>query len=413
MENVAITGMGVISSLGQNLEEFNRSFSEGRVVALPTPWNDHPDFENNWISMVEGFEPEKWMDERVVRGTATFAQFAIAAAVQAVEDSGIEEFDPLRTAVVFGSSAAGFDEVALEQHKFDSDGAKSVSGKLQLKAWANMPAGQIALRWGLHGPQLAISTACASTHDAMGVAARMIESGEVDVAITGGSDSGRTQVFLASAVNYGMFKPQPDPYKTCRPFNVDRYGILPGEGSGMFVFERADLAKKRGAHIYGRVRGYATLADAYHPSSPEPEGKWEQHAMEMAIKNSGLPGGADDVDAVVAHGTGTPVGDIAELKALNRIYGNRKDPIPVMSPKGNFGHPGGPAGALGTLVAMHSMEQNALMATAGTHDTRDLMPEVGNLHVVINEPAPTEIKTMQINAFGFGGQDSSLIITQE
>ena len=413
MDNVAITGMGIISSLGQNLEEFNRNFSAGKVVAGPTPWNDQPQFENFWMSLIEGFKPEDWMDARVVRGTATFAQYAIAAAVQAVEDSGIAEFDPLRTAVVVGSALGGVDTIAEDQHNLETEGPEAVSRKFMLKSLANMPAGHIALRWGLHGPQLAISTACASSHDAMGIAARMIQSGEVDVAITGGTDCGTSRLLLSGAGNYGMFTPQPDPYKTCRPFNVERFVVMLGEGAGMFVLERADLARKRGSTIHGMLRGYATLADAYHPSSPEPEGKWEQRTMELAIQNAELPGGADDVDAVVAHGTGTPLGDIAELGALNRIYGNRGEPLPVMSPKGNFGHPHGPAGALGLLVGMHSMKQNALMATAGTHHARDLMPEVGNLRVVINEPAPTKIQAFQVNAFGFGGQDSSLVVTQE
>ncbi|MBI3993103.1 MAG: beta-ketoacyl-[acyl-carrier-protein] synthase family protein [Candidatus Lambdaproteobacteria bacterium] len=413
MDNVAITGMGVISSLGQNLEDFNRKLTEGFVAVGPTPWNDQPHFKDYWVSLIEGFKPEDWMEGRVVRGTATFAQYAIAAAVQAVEDAGITEFDPERTAVIIGSCMSGVDAIADEQYKLDKEGPQAVDGKFQLRNWPNMPAGHIALRWGLHGPQLAISTACASSHDAMGYAARMIEAGEVDVAITGGSDSGRSQVYLAATGNYGMFTPQPDPYKTCRPFNAERFGIMSGEGAGMFVLERAEKAKKRGARIHGMLRGYATLADAYHPSSPEPNGKWEQRAMELALQSAHLPGGADDIDAVVAHGTGTPVGDVAEIKALNRIYGKRSEPIPVTAPKGNFGHPGGPAGALGLLVGMHSMQQNAVMATAGTHDVKDLMPEVGRVRVVLNEPAPTRIDAIQVNAFGFGGQNSSMIVTRK
>jgi 3-oxoacyl-[acyl-carrier-protein] synthase II len=161
------------------------------------------------------------------------------------------------------------------------------------------------------------------------------------------------------------------------------------------------------------LRGYATLADGYHPSSPEPDGKWEQRVMELAIENARMPGGADDINAVVAHGTGTPVGDIAELGALNRIYGDRKAPLPITAPKGNFGHPHGPAGALGMLVGIHSMQQNALMATAGTDDPKDLMSEVDKLRVVINEPSPTKIDAFQVNAFGFGGQNSSMIVSRE
>ena len=413
MDNVAITGMGVISSIGQNLEEFNRNISIGKVVAVPTPWNDQPGYENIWMSLIEAFKPEDWMEDRVVRNTATFSQYAIAAAAQAVEDAGIEELDPLRTAVVIGTALGGVDVNADDQHNLETEGPEAVDKKFMIKSLPNMPGGHIALRWGLHGPQLVVAPACASSHDAMGIAARMIQTGEVDVAITGGTDCAISPLLFFGARNYGMFEPQPDPYKTCRPFNVERFGVMLGEGAGMFVLERADVARKRGAAIHGMLRGYATLADGYHPSSPEPQGKWEQRVMDLAIQNADLPGGADDVDAVVAHGTGTPVGDIAELAALNRIYGNRSEPLPVTAPKGNFGHPHGPAGALGMLVGIHSMKQNALMATAGTHDTKDLMPEVGDLHVVINEPAPAKIEAFQVNAFGFGGQDSSMVVTQE
>ena len=173
------------------------------------------------------------------------------------------------------------------------------------------------------------------------------------------------------------------------------------------------LFRSRGAKLYCRLRGYATLADGYHPSSPEPEGRWEQRVMELAIETAQLPGGAAEVDAVVAHGTGTPVGDIAELAALNRIYGTRKKPLRVMSPKGNFGHPHGPAGALGLLAGLFSMQQNALMPTAGTYDDRDLMSEVDKLHAVIKAPAAGRLDVLQVNAFGFGGQNSSLVVTRD
>jgi 3-oxoacyl-[acyl-carrier-protein] synthase II len=413
MDNVAITGMGVISSIGQNLEEFNRNMSAGKVVAGATPWNDRPGCENIWMSLIDGFNPGDWMEDRVVRNSAAFSQYALAAAVQAVQDSGIEELNPLRTAVVVGTALGGVDINADDQRRLDSEGPATIDSKFMVKSLANMPSAHIALRWGLHGPQLVIATACASSHDAMGIAARMIETGEVDVAITGGTDCAISPLLFFGARNNRMFQPQPDPYKTCRPFNLERFGVMLGEGAGMFVMERADLARKRGASIHGMMRGYATLADGYHPSSPEPEGIWEQRVMELAVQNAKLPGGIDDIDAVVAHGTGTPVGDIAELAALNRIYGNRKEPLPITAPKGNFGHPHGPAGALGMLVGIHSMKEKALMATAGTHDAKDLMPEVGALRVVLNEPAPTKIDAFQVNAFGFGGQNSSMVITKE
>ena len=411
MENVAITGLGVISSIGLDIETFNANLLAGKVVAGPAPWpKEH---ENIWMSLIEGFDPGIWMEERVVRNSAPFAHYALAAAAQAVADSGLESFDPLRTAVVVGSALGGVDCYADDQARFDAEGPGGISSKFMANSLLNMPAAHLSLRYGLHGPQLAIATACASSHDAMGIAARMIESGEIDVAIAGGTDCAISPLVFFGARNNRMFTPQPDPLKTCRPFNVERFGVMLGEGAGMFILERADRARKRGARIHARLRGYATLADGYHPSSPEPEGRWEQRVMELAIASAHLPGGLADVDAVVAHGTGTPVGDIAELGALNRLYGNRSTPMRVMSPKGNFGHPHGPAGALGLLAGLFSMQQGALMPTAGTHHPRELMPEVDRLHAVIGAPAEGRIDVLQVNAFGFGGQNSSLIVSRE
>ncbi|MBK8959893.1 MAG: beta-ketoacyl-[acyl-carrier-protein] synthase family protein [Proteobacteria bacterium] len=411
MENVAITGLGVISSIGLNVRDFNANLLAGKVVAGPVASRD--DHENIWMSLIDGFDASAWMEERVVRNSTAFSQYAVAAAAQAVKDAGIEEFDPMRTAVVIGSALGGVDSLADDQARLSIEGPAAVSSKFMVNHLLNMPAAHIALRYGLHGPQLSIATACASSHDAMGIAARMIESGEIDVAITGGTDCAISPLVFFGARNNKMFRPQPDPLKTCRPFNIERFGVMLGEGAGMFVLERADRARKRGATIHGRLRGYATLADGYHPSSPEPEGRWEQRVMELAIETAGLARGKDGVDAVVAHGTGTPVGDIAELAALNRIYGDRKAPLRVMSPKGNFGHPHGPAGALGLMVGLFSMSQNALMPTAGTYDERELMPEVGKLHAVIKAPAEGRIETLQVNAFGFGGQNASLVVTRE
>ncbi|MFO1320752.1 MAG: beta-ketoacyl-[acyl-carrier-protein] synthase family protein [Burkholderiales bacterium] len=410
MENVAITGRGVISSIGLDVPAFNASLLAGKVAASAAPWKQG--HENIWMSLIGQFDATTWMDERVVRNSARFAHYAIAAAAQAVADAGIDTFDPLRTAVIVGSALGGVDWHAENQTLLDAEGPDAVSSKFMANSLLNMPAAHIALRFGVHGPQLSIATACASSHDAMGLAARMIESGEIDLAIVGGTDCAISPLVFFGARNNKMFTPQPDPYKTCRPFNAERFGVMLGEGAAMFVLERAERARRRGAMVHGRLRGYATLADGYHPSSPEPEGRWEQRVMELAVADAKLPGGVDDVDAVVAHGTGTPVGDIAELLALNRIYGGRAKPLRVMSPKGNFGHPHGPAGAFGLLAGLLGMQEGALLPTAGTHDERELMAEVGRLHAVIREPAPGRIDTLQVNAFGFGGQNASLVVTR-
>jgi 3-oxoacyl-[acyl-carrier-protein] synthase II len=311
-----------------------------------------------------------------------------------------------------GSALGGVDWHAENQALLESSGPEAVSSKFMANSLLNMPAAHIALRFGLHGPQLSLATACASSHDAMGLAARMIESGEIDVAIAGGTDCPISPLVFFGARNNRMFTPQPDPYKTCRPFNKHRFGVMLGEGAGMFVLERADRARQRGAVIHCRLRGYATLADGYHPSSPEPEGRWEQKVMEHAIADARLPGGVDDIDAVVAHGTGTPVGDVAELSALNRIFGDRERRLRITSPKGNFGHPHGPAGAMGLLAGLLGMREGMVLPTAGTVDESELMDEVGRLHAVIREPAPGSVEVLQVNAFGFGGQNASLVVSR-
>lgn len=408
MENVAITGMGVISSLGSRVEEFCRNLSAARVAVGPAPWAGQHGFEHVWVSAIQSFRAEDWMDERVVSGTDRFAQYAIAAAAQAIGEVGETALDPLRTAVVIGTSMAGVETLVNSQHGLDTVGVSGVSRKLQIQAWPNMAAGQIALRWKLHGPLLTVSTACASSLDALGLAARMIESGAADVAIAGGCDSARSQVASIAACLYGMAALQPDPYKACRPFDVNRTGVMGGEGAGIVILERLDRARARGAKVYGRIRGYGSLSDAYHPSSPDPSAKWEIRAMEMAIDDAKLPRGTADIGAVIAHGTGTPVGDTVEIRAINHLFGDRDRPIPVASIKGHVGHTAGAAGVMGLMAALHSIEQRALVPTAGT---TDVDPEA-KFHVVTRRPAQAEIEHIQVNGFGFGGQNASLVASR-
>jgi len=408
MDNIAITGMGVISSLGHSVDAFCRGLSDAQVAVGPTPWNNEDGLENVWMSKIENFDAEDWMDPRVADGTDRFAQYAIAAAVQAVDDCGIPEFDPERTGVVIGTACAGVETLAESQRGLDTEGPSGVDRKLQLKAWPNMAAGQIALRWKLHGPLLTVSTACASSIDAIGAAARLIERGDCDVAIAGGSDASRTQLTLIAAGRYGMYASQPDPLKACRPFNTERFGIMGGEGAGVVILERADLAEARGANILGYVRGYASLSDSYHPSSSYPDGRWETRTMEKAIDDAGLPGGSDDVDALIAHGTGTPVGDVAEINAINTVFGGRDQPLKVSSIKGHVGHTAGAAGVMGVMAALYSMKESALVPTAGTTDVEPS----ADFDIVIQKPSPGDLKTMQINGFGFGGQNASLVVTK-
>lgn len=407
MKNVAITGQGVISSLGFTLPEFNAGLDAGTIKSERVPWAGEAGNGNLFASSIDGFVATEWMDERVVDGTDPFAQYAIAAAIDAVADSGLE-LDPERTAVVMGTSMAGASTLYDAQAAYEREGYDAIPRKLQLRAWPNMAAGQIALRWKLHGPLLTVSTACASSIDAIGLAAQMIESGQVDVAIAGGCDFGGAKISQLSAARYGMSPTNvEDPHMVCRPFDKNRVGIISGEGAGVLVLERLEHARARGARIDGLVRGYASLSDGYHPSSPDPSATWEIRAIETAQRNAGMTAG--DIGALVAHGTGTPVGDTAEITAINSVFGDRAADVAVTSIKGHVGHTAGAAGVMGIMAALHTFREGTLAPTASTTDLDDAIA----FRVPLGEPAKVTKDAAQVNGFGFGGQDASIVLSRD
>ena len=417
MEGVAITGAGVVSSLGLSVEDYVGGLMAGRVAIGPAPWASEG--EPSWWSVVGGFDPADWMDERVEAGTDLFAQFALAAAAQAVAAAGLDaDLDPARTAVVHGTSMGGVRSLMKAQHRLERAGPQAIDRKTMIQVWPNMAAAQIAMRWGLHGPQLTVCTACASSIDALGTAASMIAAGRADVAIAGGTEGG---ISLAGGAPdgdfvpalyygqtlYGMATAGPDPTRASLPFDRNRAGIVTGEGSCVLVLERAEHARARGADVLGYVRGYGSLADAYHPSSPDPSGAWEAEAMRLAQADAGVV--PADVDAVVAHATGTPVGDTGEIRAINAVFGDRGDALAVASVKGHVGHSGAAAGAMGVVAGLAAVRDGRFAHTAGT---RDVDPEA-RFRVVTGEPTALRVDVLQVNGFGFGGQDASLVVTRD
>lgn len=407
MEPIAITGVGIVSPIGCSYEEFGRACAAGSVGIGPAPYQGEPGAEHAWAATVQGFDPLDWMDERVAAGSARFTHFALAAAAQAVASAG-GRLDPERTGCVHGTAMAGVDVLASSQDGLSTKGPAAVSRKLNIQAWPNMAGGQIALRYGLHGPLATVSTACASSADAIGLACWMIERGRADAMLAGGSDSALTALTFHSQAQYGMLHPVEDHRRASLPFDVARCGIVEGEGSGMVLLERADRARARDARIYGYVRGYGSVAEAYHPSSPEPEGRFEQRAIEQALTDAGVE--PDAVDAVLAHGTATPVGDRAEIRAINRLFDRPGDPVAVTSVKGHVGHSGGGANVTALLAGLYSIERQALVPTAGT---TDLDPEVRFRVPLGGQPLPLALRTFVVNGFGFGGQDSCLVISRE
>ncbi|MEU2358544.1 beta-ketoacyl-[acyl-carrier-protein] synthase family protein [Streptomyces misionensis] len=352
----------------------------------------------------------------VEAGTDRYTQFTLAAAEQAVQASGAR-LDPARTAIVHGTTLGGVRAMQRAQHDLEQRGPEAIDRKTLIKIAPNMPAAQVAMRWGLHGPQLTVTTTCASSLDAIGTAALLVAGGRADAAIAGGTEGGWTGVdgraedgfapaIHYSQINYGMVVPGADRETASIPFDRRRTGVVTGEGSAMVVLERADLARARGADVLAEILGYGSLADAHHPSAPEPSGRWEAEVMRQAIADAGLR--PDDIDALIAHATSTPKGDTAEIRAINTVYvSERGAPSPpVMSLKGHIGHPGAAAGAMGLIAAVLGMSAGALAHTAGT---RYLDGEI-DFDVVLDRPRSLDLRTVAINAFGFGGQNASLIV---
>ena len=413
---VAITGAGAVSAYGLG----TASFYEGLMSARPVIEElALPGLEENaraWGSVVGDFDLPDWMSGRVRDGTDVFAQWAMVAAEQAIVESGAQ-LDPLRTAVVLGTSLCGVQSIMRAQYEIDTGGASAFPRKTMMKALTNMGAAQIAMRHGLHGPSLTVTTACASTLDALGTAGRLIEFGLADAAVVGGVEAGETMTsggaegdfvpaMAYAPAMFGMHSSVSSPEEACRPFDVNRAGIAGSEGATAFLLERADVAESRRAKVLGHLSGYGAVSDSHHPSAPEPSGRWEERAMRLALEHSGFEPG--DVDCLYAHATGTPVGDPPEIRAINAVYGVCKNPLPVTSVKGHFGHAAAASGGMSLISGLCNMAENRFVNTANTTDPD---PEI-RFDVLLEAPAPLDIDVFQVNAFGFGGQNASVIVSR-
>ncbi len=401
MEHVAVTGVGVVSPIGSNVDEFWRRLLEGRRGIAPMPDGAQLSGNRLWAAV-----PDDFLDGSLPRGalrnTDRFTQYAMAAAHEAIDRAGFRP-PAERTAVIVGNTMGGFPLVAQSQARF-LDGSRSVTPKLMALVIPNMASAFIAMHWKLHGPQLTISTACASSLDAIGLAAGMIERGEIDAAIAGGSETLLSPLVYESLVRAGALSRNPDATQASRPFDVDRDGFVMGDGAGMLVLERAEGAEARGARILARIRGYGSIADAYHITSPDPSALYQVRAMCDAMQRSGEAGHRCDV--VYAHATGTIVGDAAESKAIDGAYSHRR-PL-VTSIKGHLGHSMASAGAMCAVAGITGMHEGVVPPTIGTKN----VDARAQFDLVTERPREHSYSSFQVNAFGFGGQNASLIFSR-
>ena len=411
--------MGVVSPVGVSVDSFTQALLEGKVGIRSAPWST-ADVPSLFAKVDDAFVATDWMDERVVRGTDGFARFALAACAQAVADAGLADdtLDQFRTGVVHGTSMGGLFTLGKAQWMYDRHGAAAVDPKTQIKIWCNMAAAQICMRYALHGPSMTVTTACASSLDALGTAAMYLHAGLADVVLVGATEGGYTcdspdeeGFVLATSVaevSYGMSTGGTDGARAMLPFAADRAGIVSGEGSAFFVLETPEHAAARGARVHAWLTGYASLADAHHPSSPEPNGRWEARVMELAQRSAGVAPG--DIDALVAHATGTPKGDEAEIRALNTVFADAgHGDVVVTGLKGHTGHTGASSGGMNLIAGIRAMSNGRLVNVGGT---TVLDPEI-RFDVALHEPRSLDVRTLQVNSFGFGGQDASIIVQRD
>ena len=413
---IAITGAGAVSAYGLGTAPFYEGLMSARPVIEQLALPGLDEGARAWGSVVGDVRLPDWMSERVRDGTDVFAQWAMVAAEQAIVESGAQ-MDPLRTAVVLGTSLCGVQSIMRAQYEIDTGGAAAFPRKTMMKALTNMGAAQIAMRHDLHGPSLTVTTACASTLDALGTAGRLIEFGLADAAVVGGVEAGHTltsggaeggfvPAMAYAPAMFGMHSSVSSPEEACRPFDVNRAGIAGSEGATAFFLERADFAESRRANVLGYLSGYGAVSDAHHPSTPEPSGRWEERAIRLALEHSSFKTG--DVDCLYAHATGTPVGDPPEIRAINAVYGERAKPLAVTSVKGHFGHAAAASGGMSLIAGLCNMAENVFVNTANTTDPD---PEV-RFDVRLGVPGALDIDVFQVNAFGFGGQNASVVISR-
>jgi len=406
---VVITGIGVVSPVGNDLETFWESLKAGRSGIGRIARFDPEKFDCQIAGEVRNFDPTPFFKTaKDVRRTDRYTQFAVAAARMGLDDSGIDlaATDLDRAGVMIGSGVGGLSTMEEQVTKLVTRGPDRTSPFMIPMMISNMASGFISMEHGLRGPNMAIVTACATANHCMGEAWRIIKFGDADLMVAGGSEACIVPVGIAGFAAMRALSVRNDqPERASRPFDKDRDGFVMGEGAGVLILEEYEHAKKRGAKIYCEVAGYGLTADAYHMSAPSPGGEGAARCMGMAMKHAKV--NPEEVDYINAHGTSTPVGDACETKAMKRAFGQHASKgLAVSSTKSMTGHLLGAAGAVEMAACVMTMRDGVLPPTINL-DNPD--PEC-DLDYVPNTAREKKVKIAISNSFGFGGHNSSLLI---
>ncbi|MFA5974630.1 MAG: beta-ketoacyl-ACP synthase II [Elusimicrobiota bacterium] len=404
---VVITGLGVVTPIGIGKNDFWDSLRNGRSGASRLTSFDASQYTSQIAAEIKNFQPEDFIEKKNIKRMDRFTQFACAAADLAIRDAGLDKakLDMDRVGSIVGSGIGGIATIEEEYTVLRERGPRRVSPFLIPRLIINMAPGEIAIRWGFTGPNYAVSSACASASHAIGDAMRLLRYGDADVMVAGGSEASVTPLSFAGFCSARALSTRNDaPEKASRPFDKDRDGFVMGEGSGIVVLETLEHAQARGAHVYAELVGYGATDDAYHITSPDPEGTSAVKAMRLALQDAETP--LTDVQYVNAHGTSTSLNDKTETKALKALFGDHARKLAISSTKSMTGHLLGAAGAVELAATVLSI-QNKLIHPTVNYETPD--PEC-DLDYVPNKARPMDLRCALSNSLGFGGHNAALVV---
>jgi 3-oxoacyl-[acyl-carrier-protein] synthase II len=416
MRRVVVTGLGMVTPLGAEVEKVWANIIASKSGAATITRFDATDFQTNYACEVKaadheyGFDPGKRVDHKIQRQVDPFIVYGIDAAGQAIEDAGLTdmtEAERLRAGCSIGSGIGGLPGIESESLVLAEKGPKRVSPHFVHGRLINLISGQVSIKYGLMGPNHAVVTACSTGAHSIGDAARMIAMDDADVMLAGGAESAICPIGIAGfgqarALSTGF---RDDPTKGSRPYDKDRDGFVMGEGAGVVVLEEYERAKARGAKIYAEVIGYGLSGDAYHVTAPHPEGSGAYRAMEMAMRKSGLS--LSDIDYVNAHGTSTPLGDELELGAVRRLFGDAIGTMSMSSTKSAIGHLLGGAGAVEAIFCILALRDQIVPPTLNLDNPSD---NCAGVDLVPHVAKKRKVNAVLNNSFGFGGTNASLVM---
>lgn len=407
-QRVVVTGMGVMTSLGRELDTFWGNLMEGKSGVSLVESMDVSDYPTKIAASIKDFNPEDYLDRKEARKMDRFVQFAVVTSQAALKDAGIsvgENADPERVGVYVGSGIGGL-QTWEEQHTILMEkGPKRVSPFFIPMMIANMASGQISMLTGAKGPNSTAVTACATGTHSIGDSFRLIRDGDADVMICGGAEATIVPMGMAGfCALRAMSTRNDEPEKASRPFDKDRDGFVMGEGAGILVLESMEHAVKRGARIYAEVVGYGMSADAHHMTDPAPGGEGAARCMKQALRSAGMA--PEDIGYINAHGTSTGAGDKAETAAVKTVFGDYAYKVPVSSTKSMTGHLLGAAGGVEAVIIALTLLNGMIPPTINL----DNPDEDCDLDYVPNTPRKAEVKAAMSNSFGFGGHNATIIL---